>query len=66
MTAKPKNYGMIQLAYREIDEEEPLSSWDLYGVTLWLDSDRKIVLIDVPPGYSSSVIGSEPDDLDVL
>jgi hypothetical protein len=64
--AKARNHGMIQLTYREIEEEEPLRTYEVFGITLWLDATSNVVLIDVPPGYTSHVVGSEPESLDIL
>lgn len=42
---------MIQLAYREIDEDEPLFFLDLGDIQIHLDAKSSIVAIDVPEGF---------------
>lgn len=66
MTAKPQNYGMIQLVWREIDEEEPLTLLQIGGIGIWRDAESKVVIVDVPPGYESKLIGHEPEELPIL
>lgn len=56
MSASPANAGQHQLVYRQPTEDEPLSTLTLGPVVLWLDVDREVVIVEVPPGYEMTVV----------